>query len=186
LKEEFGVDDFSARGSIAVAGHKISVRNYGSGNAHLLNSGTRFPSEQAAKDFARSKMDQIEYGVQNYNLSVKSWSVETMQARWQKQWQGSFEHRMLANGGDEAEAITFADAGLKRTIERNGAVGGDNYQLRLGLGGLQAGFGALPANLIVENADGTLTINRDSLKDTTLGNLLNIGSTIGQQVDQAA
>ena len=186
LKAEFGIDEHNARSLTAVANSAIHKKNYGDPTASLRNTPATFASPDAAKALARDKMDQLEYGVQLYNNSVKSWSVEKMQAMWTKQWQGSFEHRMLANGGDEAEAIKFADAGLKKTIEMNGAVGGDNYEIRLGLGGLQAGFGALPANLLTENADGTLTINYDSLKNTSLGNYLNIGSHIGQEVDKAA
>ena len=161
-------------------------KNYGDPSAHLKNTPVTFSSPDAAKALARDKMGQLEYGVQLYNNSVKSWSVEKMQTMWTKGWDNVFTGRLRNNGGDEAEAIKFADAGLKKTIEMNGAVGGDNYQLRLGLGGLQAGFGALPANLLTENADGTLSINRDSLKDTILGNLLNIGSHLGQEVDKAA
>jgi len=123
--------------------------------------------------------------VQNYNIAIKSWSPEKMIEERRVAWQKAYEGRLGYNGGDEQDAIGFAEKSLKRFILSQ-HVGGDDYDIRLALGGLQAGFGALPANLLVENADGTLSINRDALKDTALGNALNIGSPIGQNLDQAA
>ena len=129
-------------------------------------------------------MGQLEYGVQLYNNDAKNWSAAKIIEGRQKQWDSLFNGRLEHNGGDEAEAIKFADNILKKSIEGAGQTVA-RYQLRLALGGLEA-FGPLPANLRIENADGTLTINRDALKGSVLGNHLNIGSHIGQEVDKAA
>jgi hypothetical protein len=183
LMEEFGLDKRYAQSLIT--GARLHIENPHSGSTSGAKSQPyQFASPDAAKDFARAKFDQLEYGVQNYNLGIKSWSVETILEQRQNKWQSSFEGRLRHNGGDEADAIAFAEKSLKSLIEFQQSGSGD-YDINLALGGLQA-FGPLPANLLIENTDGTLTINRDALKDTVLGSYLNIGSNIGQAVDRSA
>jgi len=185
LKAEFNIDYEIAGSLVAATGNEIHNKNYGEARNRAPDSTIAFTSPQAQKDFARSKMGQLEYGVQNYNIGIKLWSPEKIIEERVNGWNKTYAKRLEFNGNDEAEAIKFADKVLKTTMEMLSSGGGD-YDIRLALGGLQAGFGALPANLLVENADGTLSINRDALKDTALGNALNIGSPIGQNLDQAA
>ena len=182
LMQAFGIDEKTAANFMQGAAMKVALENSGSSPRPAAYV---FPSAEAAKEFARAKFDQLEYGVQNYNLGIKSWSAEKIRGAWENNWNANYNKRFEKNGGDQAEAIAFADANLKKNIERTSAVGGGDYQLRLGLGGLEA-FGPLPANLLTQNADGTLTINRNALKDTVLGSYLNIGSNIGQRIDRAA
>lgn len=184
LMANFGIDEHSARTLVAVAGSTLHKRQSGSSGSRFAPY--QFGSPEAAKGFAQAKMGDLDYAVQNYNLSVKDWSVVKVRSMWEEGWNTVFTGRLRNNGGDEAEAIRFAEESLKSDIQRTRAVSGDRYQLNLARGGLISGFGPLPENFLTENADGTLTINRKALAGTVLGNLLNVGSTIGQQVDRAA
>ena len=185
LMDALGIDERRATKLIGAAQVLVHNDRVGSPSDRLRAQPYQFPSAESAKEFARAKFDQLEYGVQNYNIGVKNWSAEKMQQQRLDIWQRAYEGALQRNGDDQAAAIAKAESKLKLQIEREYSTLGAHSDLRAGIGGLEA-FGPLPANLLTQNADGTLTINRNALKDTVLGNYLNIGSNIGQRIDRAA
>ncbi|MCZ8185708.1 MAG: hypothetical protein O9308_04960 [Beijerinckiaceae bacterium] len=143
-----------------------------------------FATAPEAKAFALQKVAELNSGIQNYNQSILSWTDEKATARrgefWAQVYQVFKENQPEAS---EAEAIAFADANLKGYLLTEGEP--DTGNIRSVLGALETAFGLSPWSLIRENEDGTLSLNRTTL---SFGGqtVLEIGSPIGQNVDQAA
>ncbi|MCZ8183887.1 MAG: hypothetical protein O9322_13015 [Beijerinckiaceae bacterium] len=143
-----------------------------------------FSSPQDAKAFALQKLGELNKGIANYNQSVLGWAEdkakEIRAEIWTQVYQGFKANRPEAS---EDEAIAFADSNLKGYLLREGKF--DTGNIRSALGALAHAFNLSPWSLIRENENGTLSINQTSL---TFGGqtILEIGSPIGQNVDQAA
>lgn len=146
--------------------------------------GDVFMGQPDAKSFALQQLAQLESSIETYNVAVRDWTPEKAQAFREKTWTTGYEaYKRNHAGASEAEAIAFADKGLKTWLLREGKV--DDGNIRSALGPLERTFGLTPWSLIRENEDGTLSLNPMTL---TFGGstVLEIGSPLGQSVDQAA
>ncbi len=143
-----------------------------------------FAGPQEAKAFAIQKLAELNKGIANYNDRILNWTsekaTEIRAEIWTQVYQDFKANRPEAS---EDEAVAFADNNLKGYLLREGKF--DTGNIRSALGTLEHAFGLSPWSLIRENEDGTLSLNPTTL---SFGGqtILEIGSPIGQNVDQAA
>lgn len=143
-----------------------------------------FAGPQDARAFAFRQLAELKSSISSYNAAILNWSTEKAEAFRAQTWASGYEaYKRNHEGATEAEAIAFADKGLRFTLAREGKVYDGN--IRSALGPLEHAFRLSPWSLIRENEDGTLSLNPTTL---SFGGetILEIGSPIGQNVDQVA
>lgn len=144
--------------------------------------GTTFTGPQEAKAFALEKLRELNRGLALYNEGVLAWSSAEAREMRAAAWKRNYDVAMFQTG-DETKAIEWADQGLKDVMAHEGRM--NDSLIRSALGALETAFGLSGWSLIRENEDGTLSLNRTAL---SFGGqtVLDIGSPVGQNVDQAA
>lgn len=143
-----------------------------------------FAGPQDAKAFALEKLAELNKGIATYNQSIHGWTEDKAKEIRAEIWTQVYtDFKANRTEATEDEAIAFADSNLKGYLLREGKF--DAGAIRSVLGSLGHAFGLSPWSLIRENEDGTLSLNPTNL---TFGGqtILQIGSPIGQNIDQAA
>lgn len=187
LQETFpGMGEINALGRHAAGYQRLEKQLGGraSDGTPPIRVETSFAGPQDAKSFALQKLAELKSSISSYNAAILDWTPEKAEAYRAQIWANDYEaYKRNHEGASEAEAIAFADKGLKGYLAREGKVYDGN--IRSALGPLEHAFGLSPWSLIRENEDGTLSLNPTTL---SFGGqtILEIGSPVGQNVDQAA
>lgn len=190
LAEEFGIalgDASSAMSSVDQEANGLLKINWATGRSSSTQPAAPpapyqgFGSIEAAKTFAFQKLDELKAGIASHNSVFANWENGGAQKMREQVWQSNFDAiKRSRPETSDADAIKFADEGLKHYIQNREGLRG----YLPGQGALQSAF-QLSGPLFTENADGTLSLNNVQARYN--GALIfEIGADIAQNVDKAA
>jgi len=137
--------------------------------------------------FAKAGFADLMNGINMYNVTLKERTPEKILAEQQGNWNRIFEGRLRNNGGDEQDAINFAEKISQLSIDQGGwSYRGDRSVLDKALGKLSGAFNIDYTKFVTEKEDGTIALNYDFLKDTDFGKAVGLAQNYGYLVDKAA
>ena len=136
---------------------------------------------------AKTGLGDLMNGINIYNFTLKERTPEKILAEQQGNWNRIFEGRLRNNGGDEQDAINFAEKISQLSIDQGGwSYRGDRSVLDKALGRLSSAFNIDYTKFVTEKEDGTIALNYDFLKDTDFGKAVGLAQNYGYLVDKAA
>lgn len=185
LTQKFGLTDNNiAWEAVEIAQEKLYPSNSVSSSAPPM--APSFAGTDMSK-LAKVGIADLLNGINIYNFTLKERTPEKILAEQQGNWNRIFEGRLRNNGGDEQDAINFAEKISQLSIDQGGwSYRGDRSVLDKALGRLSSAFNIDYTKFVTEKEDGTIALNYDFLKDTDFGKAVGLAQNYGYLVDKAA